>query len=132
LGCSKSLVGLVVPTGYIFNPDETSIYMTVAALFVAHACAYATTDDIRGRGAHFSGSQRRAGGSVYSARWHADAGADNTRARPGLDSGHGPFTSMFHAMFHALINAIGNGVATFVVARSEGEFGGETLRSIFT
>src|SRR6202042_1117989 len=37
LGCSKSLVGLVVPTGYTFNTDGTSIYMTLAALFVAQA-----------------------------------------------------------------------------------------------
>ena len=35
LGCSKSVVGLVVPTGYIFNADGTCIYMTLAALFVA-------------------------------------------------------------------------------------------------
>jgi aerobic C4-dicarboxylate transport protein len=37
LGCSKTVVGLVVPTGYSFNLDGTSIYMTMAALFVAQA-----------------------------------------------------------------------------------------------
>jgi len=37
LGCSKSLVGLVVPTGYTFNTDGSSLYMTLAALFVAQA-----------------------------------------------------------------------------------------------
>ena len=37
LGCSKGLVGLVVPTGYTFNTDGTSMYMTLAALFVAQA-----------------------------------------------------------------------------------------------
>jgi len=37
LGCSKSVVGLVVPTGYSFNLDGTNIYMTMAALFVAQA-----------------------------------------------------------------------------------------------
>src|ERR1700730_5814778 len=37
LGCSKALVGLVVPTGYTFNTDGTSMYMTLAALFVAQA-----------------------------------------------------------------------------------------------
>ena len=36
-GCSKSVVGLVVPTGYSFNLDGTNIYMTMAALFVAQA-----------------------------------------------------------------------------------------------
>ncbi len=37
LGCAKSVVGLVVPTGYSFNLDGTSIYMTMAAIFVAQA-----------------------------------------------------------------------------------------------
>jgi aerobic C4-dicarboxylate transport protein len=37
-GCSKSVVGLVVPTGYSFNLDGTNIYMTLAALFIAQAC----------------------------------------------------------------------------------------------
>ncbi|MEJ7616068.1 MAG: C4-dicarboxylate transporter DctA [Pyrinomonadaceae bacterium] len=37
LGCSKSVVGLVVPSGYSFNLDGTSIYLTIAAIFVAQA-----------------------------------------------------------------------------------------------
>lgn len=37
-GCDKSVVGLVVPTGYSFNLDGTNIYMTLAALFIAQAC----------------------------------------------------------------------------------------------
>jgi aerobic C4-dicarboxylate transport protein len=37
LGCPKSVVGLVVPTGYSFNLDGTNIYMTMAALFIAQA-----------------------------------------------------------------------------------------------
>jgi len=37
LGCAKPVVGLVVPTGYSFNLDGTSIYMTMAAVFVAQA-----------------------------------------------------------------------------------------------
>ena len=37
LGCSKPVVGLVVPTGYSFNLDGTAIYMTMAAMFVAQA-----------------------------------------------------------------------------------------------
>ncbi|MDB6009080.1 MAG: C4-dicarboxylate transporter DctA [Gammaproteobacteria bacterium] len=37
LGCSRSIVGLVVPTGYVFNADGTSLYMTLAAVFVAQA-----------------------------------------------------------------------------------------------
>ncbi|AZG12717.1 MULTISPECIES: dicarboxylate/amino acid:cation symporter [Cupriavidus] len=37
LGCSKSVVGLVVPTGYSFNLDGTNIYMTMAVIFIAQA-----------------------------------------------------------------------------------------------
>ena len=37
-GCAKSIVGLVIPTGYSFNLDGTNIYMTLAALFIAQAC----------------------------------------------------------------------------------------------
>ncbi len=37
LGCARSVVGLVVPTGYSFNLDGTNIYMTMAALFIAQA-----------------------------------------------------------------------------------------------
>mgnify|MGYP000042870962 CR=1 FL=1 len=37
LGCSKPVVGLVVPTGYSFNLDGTNIYMTLATLFIAQA-----------------------------------------------------------------------------------------------
>lgn len=37
LGCARSVVGLVVPTGYSFNLDGTNIYMTLAALFIAQA-----------------------------------------------------------------------------------------------
>ncbi|GHD03178.1 dicarboxylate/amino acid:cation symporter [Novosphingobium pokkalii] len=37
-GCGKTVVGLVVPTGYSFNLDGTNIYMTLAALFIAQAC----------------------------------------------------------------------------------------------
>ena len=37
-GCEKSVVGLVIPTGYSFNLDGTNIYMTRAALFIAQAC----------------------------------------------------------------------------------------------
>ena len=54
LGCSKSLVGLVVPTGFTFNTDGSSLYMTMATLFVAQATNThldfdATADDF-GRG----------------------------------------------------------------------------------
>ena len=37
LGCEKSVVGLVIPTGYSFNLDGTCIYLTMAAIFLAQA-----------------------------------------------------------------------------------------------
>ena len=37
LGCERSVVGLVLPTGYTFNADGTSIYLTMATIFVAQA-----------------------------------------------------------------------------------------------
>jgi aerobic C4-dicarboxylate transport protein len=43
LGCSKPVVGLVVPTGYSFNLDGTNIYMTLATLFIAQALGYNLT-----------------------------------------------------------------------------------------
>ena len=38
LGCSKGVVGLVLPTGYSFNLDGTAIYLSLAAIFIAQAC----------------------------------------------------------------------------------------------
>ena len=63
LGSSKSLVGLVVLAGYIFNTDGTSIFMALAALFVAQATnmpwrLMQQLTKIRGRGAPFQGNQR--------------------------------------------------------------------------
>ena len=43
LGCAQSVVGLVIPTGYSFNLDGTSIYLTMAAIFVAQATNIALT-----------------------------------------------------------------------------------------
>ena len=37
LGCTRTVVGLVIPTGYSFNLDGTSIYLTMAAIFIAQA-----------------------------------------------------------------------------------------------
>ncbi len=65
LGCSKPLVGLVVPTGYTFNTDGSSMYMTMAALFVAQATKHspddgpAAVDDFRGSCTDFQRSERR-------------------------------------------------------------------------
>jgi aerobic C4-dicarboxylate transport protein len=122
LGCSKALVGLVVPTGYTFNTDGTSIYMTLAALFVAQAT-----------NTHLSLAQQL---TIFAVATLTSKGASGVQGAafialvatltviPTI-----PVAGMalilgidrFMSMFRALVNMIGNGVATLVVARWEGE-----------
>jgi len=129
LGCSKSLVGLVVPTGYTFNTDGTSIYMTLAALFVAQA----TNTHLRLEqqlvifGVAILTSKGASG--VQGAAFIALVGT--LMVIPGI-----PVAGMalilgidrFMSMFRALINMVGNGVATLVVARWENELDRATLQ----
>jgi aerobic C4-dicarboxylate transport protein len=130
LGCSKALVGLVVPTGYTFNTDGTSIYMTLAALFVAQAT-----------NTHLSLGQQL---TIFAVATLTSKGASGVQGAafialvatlnvvPTI-----PVAGMalilgidrFMSMFRALINMIGNGVATLVVARWEGELTRENLRT---
>jgi aerobic C4-dicarboxylate transport protein len=129
LGCSKSLVGLVVPTGYTFNTDGTSIYMTLAALFVAQATNshLGLLQQVTILGVAILTSKGASG--VQGAAFIALVGT--LMVIPGI-----PVAGMalilgidrFMSMFRALINMIGNGVATVVVARWENELDGETLR----
>jgi aerobic C4-dicarboxylate transport protein len=129
LGCSKALVGLVVPTGYTFNTDGTSIYMTLAALFVAQAT-----------NTHLSLGQQL---TIFAVATLTSKGASGVQGAafialvatlnviPTI-----PVAGMalilgidrFMSMFRALINMIGNGVATLVVARWEGELTPDDLR----
>ncbi len=122
LGCSKSLVGLVVPTGYIFNTDGTSLYMTMAALFVAQATNTRLTLGqqltilavaiLTSKGA--SGVQ----GAAFIALV-ATLSVIPTIPVAGMALILG--IDRFMSMFRALVNMIGNGVATLVLARWEGE-----------
>jgi aerobic C4-dicarboxylate transport protein len=129
LGCSKALVGLVVPTGYTFNTDGTSIYMTLAALFVAQAT-----------NTHLSLGQQL---TIFAVAALTSKGASGVQGAafialvatltviPTI-----PVAGMalilgidrFMSMFRALINMIGNGVATLVIARWEGELTREGLQ----
>jgi aerobic C4-dicarboxylate transport protein len=129
LGCSKALVGLVVPTGYTFNTDGTSIYMTLAALFVAQAT-----------NTHLTLGQQL---TIFAVATLTSKGASGVQGAafialvatltviPTI-----PVAGMalilgvdrFMSMFRALINMIGNGVATLVVARWEHELTRETLQ----
>jgi aerobic C4-dicarboxylate transport protein len=129
LGCSKSLVGLVVPTGFTFNTDGTSLYMTMAALFVAQATnTHLTLTQqltilavavLTSKGA--SGVQ---GASFIALVATLSVIPTIPVAGMALILGIDRFLSMFRA----LVNMIGNGVATLVLARWEGELDGETLR----
>jgi aerobic C4-dicarboxylate transport protein len=129
LGCSKSLVGLVVPTGFTFNTDGTSLYMTMAALFVAQATnTHLTLTQqltilavavLTSKGA--SGVQ---GASFIALVATLSVIPTIPVAGMALILGIDRFLSMFRA----LVNMIGNGVATLVLARWEGELNSEALR----
>ena len=129
LGCSRALVGLVVPTGYTFNTDGTSIYMTLAALFVAQAT-----------NTHLTLSQQL---TIFAVAVLTSKGASGVQGAafialvgtmmviPTI-----PVAGMalilgidrFMSMFRALVNMLGNGVATVVVARWENELDRESLQ----
>ena len=129
LGCSKSLVGLVVPTGYTFNTDGSSLYMTLAALFVAQAT-----------NTHLTFGQQL---TIFAVAVLTSKGASGVQGAsfialvgtlmvvPTI-----PVAGMalilgvdrFMSMGRATVNMIGNGVACVVLSRSEGELDRETLR----
>jgi aerobic C4-dicarboxylate transport protein len=132
LGCSKALVGLVVPTGFTFNTDGSSLYMTLAALFVAQAT-----------GTHLTLAQQltifavailtsKGSGGVQGAGFIALVGTlivIPTIPVAGMALVLG--IDRFMSMFRALVNMIGNGVATIVVARWEKEIDRKSLQVHF-
>jgi len=131
LGCGKSVVGLVIPSGYSFNLDGTSIYLTIAALFVAQATNI-----------HLTGAQEASilillmlsskgaaavtgGGFITLA---ATLSAIGTIPVAGLTLLLG--VDRFMSEMRALTNLVGNGVATIVVAKWEKEFDAERARRV--
>jgi len=122
LGCSKSVVGLVIPTGYSFNLDGTSIYLTMAALFVAQATNTRLTliQTFTILGVLLLSSKGAAGvtGSGFITL-AATFAAVPTIPVAGLALILG--VDRFMSEARALTNLIGNGVATMVVSRWEGE-----------
>ena len=129
LGCSKALVGLVVPTGYTFNTDGTSIYMTLAALFVAQATNthLTLTQQITILGVAVLTSKGASGvtGAAFIALV-ATMMVIPTIPVAGMAIILG--IDRFMSMLRATINMLGNGVATLVVARWEHEVDGASLR----
>ena len=132
LGCSEATVGLVVPIGYTFNTDGSSLYITLAALFVAQATNTHLTlmQQLSLFGVAVLTSMGSSG--VQGAGFIALAGTlmvvpDIPVAGMALLLGIDRFLSTFRA----LINLIGNGVASIVIASSEKEIDGDTLRQAF-
>jgi len=122
LGASKSVVGLVIPTGYSFNLDGTNIYMTLATLFLAQA-----TNTPLGLGQELGilaiamitskgASGVTGAGFVTLAATLAivpDIPIQSLAILLGIDK--------FMSECRALTNLVGNGVATVVISRWEGE-----------
>ena len=129
LGCSKALVGLVVPTGYTFNTDGTSIYMTMCALFVAQATNTPLTLmqqlTILAVGVLTSKGASGVQGAAFIALV-ATMTVIPTIPVAGMALILG--IDRFMSMCRATVNVIGNGVATLVVSRWERELSVETLR----
>ena len=128
LGASKSVVGLVIPTGYSFNLDGTNIYMTLATLFLAQATNTPLTFGqemsilviamLTSKGA----SGVTGAGFVTLAATLAivpDIPIQSIAIILGIDK--------FMSECRALTNLIGNGVATVVISRWEGELDAEKL-----
>jgi aerobic C4-dicarboxylate transport protein len=122
LGCTKSVVGLVIPTGYSFNLDGTSIYLTMAAVFVAQATntPLTMTQTLTILGVLLLTSKGAAGvtGSGF-VTLAATFAAIPTIPVAGLALILG--IDRFMSEARALTNLVGNGVATVIVSRWENE-----------
>jgi len=95
LGCSRSVVGLVVPSGYSFNLDGTNIYMTMAACVpgagLEHGShARTAAGPARGGDADEQGRIRCHRSGLYHARCDARRGAEHSGCGDGVDSRHRP------------------------------------------
>lgn len=122
-GCSKSVVGLVVPTGYSFNLDGTSIYLSMAAIFIAQAYGIDLSiwEQLTLLGILMLTSKGAAGvtGSGFVTLAATLAAfpmipVEGMALLLGVDR--------FMSEARAITNLIGNGVATVVVAKAEKEF----------
>jgi aerobic C4-dicarboxylate transport protein len=129
LGCSKQVVGLVVPTGYSFNLDGTNIYMTLAALFIAQACNFPLTIYeqvllllIAMLSSKGSAGVTGAGFITLAATLAVVKGfpVAGIALILGVDK--------FMSECRALTNFIGNAVATLVVARWDNQLDTEKLK----
>lgn len=131
MGCSKPVVGMVLPTGYTFNADGTSIYLTMAAIFIAQAMNIDMSlwDQVVLLGILLLTSKGSAG--VVGAGFVALAATLASMPKipvAGLVLLLG--VDRFLNEARAITNLIGNGVATIAVAKWEGELNMETARAV--
>ncbi|MBO9714522.1 dicarboxylate/amino acid:cation symporter [Sphingomonas sp.] len=128
-GCSRQVVGLVVPTGYSFNLDGTNIYMTLASLFIAQALGIHLSlfEQLELLGVAMLSSKGAAGvtgaGFITLA---ATLGAVPSLPVAGMALILG--VDRFMSECRSLTNFVGNAVATIVVAKWEGALDQEALR----
>jgi len=122
LGCSKPVVGLVVPTGYSFNLDGTNIYMTLATLFIAQALnvPLSFNEQLIILGVAMLTSK---GASGITGAGFITLAATLAAIRPELVPGMAIVLGIdkFMSECRALTNLTGNGVACVVVSWWEGE-----------
>jgi aerobic C4-dicarboxylate transport protein len=122
-GCSKSVVGLVMPTGYSFNLDGTSIYLTMAVVFLAQVSGVdlTLTQELTILAILMLTSKGAAtvtgGGFIVLA---STLSAMQVIPMEGLALLLG--VDRFMSEARAIVNMIGNGIATLVVAKSEKEY----------
>jgi aerobic C4-dicarboxylate transport protein len=129
LGCSRSVVGLVVPAGYSFNLDGTNIYLTLSVLFISQAMGIdlSWTDQLSVLGVAMLTSKGASGvtGAGFVALAATLAVLPKVPAA-GLTLILG--IDRFMSEARSITNIIGNGVATLVVSAWEGELNRETLK----
>lgn len=130
LGCSKSVVGLVVPTGYSFNLDGTNIYMTLATLFIAHAMGIDLTFTDQGIILFVAMLTSKGSSGVSGAGFitlAATLASVDARLVPGMSLLLG--VDKFMSECRALTNFIGNSVAAIVISAWEGELDRDQLKA---
>lgn len=133
LGASPSVVGLVFPTGYVFNTDGTNIYLTLSALFLAQATnTHLTLSQMMSillfaLIASKGGSGVTGTGFVTLAAILAAVPAIPVQALALLVG-----IEKFMSECRALTNVVGNGVATIVVSHWQGELNSAKMREVLT
>ena len=129
LGCSKPVVGLVVPTGYSFNLDGTNIYMTLATLFIAQAMNVDLSFGEQLTILIVAMLTSKGASGITGAGFITLAGT-LAAVRPELVPGMAIVLGIdkFMSECRALTNLCGNGVACVVVAWWEGELDRDKLR----